>query len=309
MCLISVIIPFYNSASYIQKCVESALSQTIDDLEVICVDDCSSDNSAEIVSSISDPRLRVIVLPQNRGVSAARNAGIRAAKGEYIYFLDSDDWLDPDYLEAMGYHSMSENVDSVMNTSVEPGTGGISCSKPTLCPSRIVASYAIATVWSRLYRRKVLIGNCLSFPEGVKESEDYYFTKLAEALSEHILVFTGPVYHHTLRASSLSNQNTFDNIRASKLLYDEMRKRGLSTRGFKLFYAGNMLLDSEERFNFARSFFMEIEPQVKENPEFYVPFDLLCLDAVLSCDTYDAFLEAYNPNLSVYFVKDKLGRK
>ena len=217
--------------------------------------------------------------------------------------------MDPDYLEAMVYHSRSENVDIVMNTSVEPEIGGISCSKPTLYPSRLVASFAIPTVWNRLYRRKFLIDNHLSFPEELSASEDYCFTKLAEALSEHTLVFPGPVYHHTLRVSSLSTLNTFDNIRASKLLYDEMRKRGIPTREFKLFYAGHMLLDSEERFNFARSFFMEIEPEVKENPDFYVPFDLFCLDSVLSCDTFDAFLEAYNPNLSLYFVKDRLGRK
>ena len=99
--LVSVIIPVYNAAEFIGKCVSSVLEQTLNDLEVICVDDRSSDDSFEVLSRLEDPRLKIIRFPENRGVSAARNAGLEAASGKYVYFLDSDDWLDPDYLEAM----------------------------------------------------------------------------------------------------------------------------------------------------------------------------------------------------------------
>ena len=117
MCLVSIVIPVYNAASFIRRCVESALAQTLQDIEVICVDDCSSDNSKEIVESIVDPRLKVIIFPQNQGVSAARNAGLEAAKGEYVYFLDSDDWLDPDYLEAMWQMAERHGDDVVINSN------------------------------------------------------------------------------------------------------------------------------------------------------------------------------------------------
>ena len=74
---VSVIIPVFNAAVFIGKCVESVLGQTLTDLEVICVDDHSGDNSLEVLSGFSDPRLKVIRFPENRGVSAARNAGRR----------------------------------------------------------------------------------------------------------------------------------------------------------------------------------------------------------------------------------------
>jgi len=309
MCLISIVIPFYNAAQYIRECVESALTQTLDDVEVICVDDCSTDNSREIVESIVDPRMRVIGFSQNQGVSSTRNAGLRAARGEYVYFLDSDDWIEPGYLETMVSYARSGKVEIVLNPNVEPSMRGISCSKPTRYPSRLVATYAYPSVWTRLYRRKYLIDNSVVFPEELSASEDYFFTKLAESLTDYTFVVPGPAYHHTIRAGSLSTRNTFDNIRASKLLYDEMRRRGISTEGFKLFYAGHILLNSADRFDFTRSFFKEIESGVKREPDLYVPFDMFCFEAVLSCETYDAFCKAYNPNLSISFVNKRLGRE
>jgi glycosyltransferase involved in cell wall biosynthesis len=96
---ISVVIPVYNRAGAIRKCLESILRQTFSPLEVIVVDDCSTDATADIVRSFSDPRVRCIVLEKNSGAQAARNRGIREAKGEWIAFQDSDDeWL-PDKLE------------------------------------------------------------------------------------------------------------------------------------------------------------------------------------------------------------------
>jgi glycosyltransferase involved in cell wall biosynthesis len=96
---ISVIIPAYNRAGAIRLSAESVLRQTVSDLEVIVVDDASSDGTPEAAEAIGDPRLRVIRLAENRGPSGARNAGMEAARGEWIAFQDSDDeWL-PSKLE------------------------------------------------------------------------------------------------------------------------------------------------------------------------------------------------------------------
>ncbi len=100
--LVSVIVPAYNVERWIERCVESVLAQTLTDLEVIVVDDGSPDNAGALADAIArrDPRVRVIH-QKNGGLSAARNVGIESARGSLLYFLDSDDYIDPDCLEVL----------------------------------------------------------------------------------------------------------------------------------------------------------------------------------------------------------------
>jgi len=96
---VSVIVPTYNRAHRIRRCLDSVLGQTISPYEVIVVDDASTDDTTSVVKSISDERLRLIIMPSNKGAQAARNVGIKNAQGDYIAFLDSDDEWVPEKLE------------------------------------------------------------------------------------------------------------------------------------------------------------------------------------------------------------------
>ncbi|MBD2567398.1 glycosyltransferase family 2 protein [Anabaena lutea] len=111
--VVSVIIPAYNTEKYIGKAIESVLQQTLDNLEIIVVDDASTDATLALAKSFSDPRVKVLTNPENLGAAAARNRAIRAATGKWIALLDSDDWYAPYRLEKLLAVANSQPVDMV----------------------------------------------------------------------------------------------------------------------------------------------------------------------------------------------------
>ena len=115
MAKISVVLPIYNVGKYIEKCLESIQNQTFKDFEAICVDDCGTDNSIEIAQRFieKDSRFKLVRHEHNRGLSAARNTGIDMATGEYIVFIDSDDWVEPTLLEKILDGFKESKTDSI----------------------------------------------------------------------------------------------------------------------------------------------------------------------------------------------------
>lgn len=111
--MISVIIPAYNSSSFIKRAVDSVLNQIYTDLELIIVDDCSTDDTYEICKAYTDPRIRVVKNEVNQGAGVSRQVGLREAKGEFITFLDSDDFLMPDFLSVSMLLQQQHNSDVV----------------------------------------------------------------------------------------------------------------------------------------------------------------------------------------------------
>lgn len=108
--LISVIVPIYNTEKYVKKCIESILEQTYQKFELILIDDGSTDNSLNIIREFTDERITVIS-KQNEGVSSTRNRGLDIAKGEYVLFIDSDDWIEPNMLEVLVRNILQTNAD------------------------------------------------------------------------------------------------------------------------------------------------------------------------------------------------------
>ena len=117
--LVSVIIPVYNSEKYINKCISSVLKQDYENIELICVNDGSTDNSLKIMKDISLANPFILIDIENRGVSNARNIGIQKANGKYLMFLDSDDWLDLNAISTMVSTMMKYCADTVMCTYVK----------------------------------------------------------------------------------------------------------------------------------------------------------------------------------------------
>lgn len=111
--LVSIIIPCYNTEAFIEDAIKSAINQTYKNIEIIIVDDASTDKSLEIISSIKDSRIRFIHLDTNKGIANARNVGLDNAKGDYICWLDSDDMYHSSFIELLLTYATQYNLDFV----------------------------------------------------------------------------------------------------------------------------------------------------------------------------------------------------
>ena len=120
MIKVSVIIPVYNVEKYLEECLNSVISQTLKDVEIICVDDCSTDNSCLILDKYKDIDSRIILIRHdiNRGLGPARNSGLAIANGEYILYIDSDDYISNDYVETLYVTAKKYNSDVVSNLNI-----------------------------------------------------------------------------------------------------------------------------------------------------------------------------------------------
>lgn len=109
---VSIIVPIYNVERYLSRCLDSLINQTLKDIEIICINDGATDNSLEILKKFAEKDKRIIIFNQNnKGVAASRNLGLKNAKGDYIGFIDADDWIDLNYFEKLYNAITSTNSD------------------------------------------------------------------------------------------------------------------------------------------------------------------------------------------------------
>lgn len=180
--LISIIIPVYNVNKYIEKCIVSLLAQTHDNFEAILIDDGSPDNSIEIAKSIikGDPRF-IFLSKENGGQGSARNMGIDLAKGEYITFLDSDDYIEPTFLQDMHAQLISTNADiCVCNINVVNDNGNIIKSinnNPEAYMKKndfLLCSDTISSfMWDKLFKKETFLN--MRFSPDIRTYEDSHF--------------------------------------------------------------------------------------------------------------------------------------
>lgn len=200
--LLSVIVPVYKAENYLHRCVDSILAQTWSNLEVILVDDGSPDDSGKICDEYSaqDERVRVIHKP-NGGVSSARNAGIDAAKGEYIAFVDSDDYIAPDMYEKLfGAISSTRSIavcDFMMdfgNGHLEPKTT-IEVGNSTLDAIRSLLLSDVGGGSVYMISPRCVVGD-LRFPEYMQAGEDLWFVLRLFSNAESIEKIPLPLYYY-----------------------------------------------------------------------------------------------------------------
>ncbi len=241
---ISIIIPVYNTQRYLSQCLESVLNQTMREIEVICVDDGSTDESPKILKSYAqkDTRLKIITQP-NSGAAACRNNGIKVAQGEYLWFIDSDDWAEPDACELIYKQAKKDNTDILifdanvwtgecfnkypsMNRKLLPAETVIT---PKSLPDEIF-SICSDVPWNKLYKAEFVKARQLAF-QNISSYNDVGFVKLALVLADRISGLDKICYHYRDNAigaiSRSRKKRSYNAVKVISYLKESLEKHNL----------------------------------------------------------------------------------
>lgn len=204
--MVSVIIPVFNTAEYVERCIKSVICQTYKDIEIIIVDDGSTDKSLDICKGLRQKDERIIITSQsNAGASMARNLGLDMAKGDYIMFVDSDDWIDCNMIETL--------LDSILTTGVDvvisqiPGKVYPILSDKVLNGREILLYVLRDLLWWAPYGKLFKL-NCfksLRFAPPTL-SEDYRLMTELMLRNPYVGILSQSLYHRTIRSDSLTSQ-------------------------------------------------------------------------------------------------------
>lgn len=225
--LVSIVIPIYNVSDYVEECIKSVINQTYSNLEIICIDDCGTDNSMEIVKQFhKDPRVNILINSKNIGLGASRNKGAQFAHGDYLFFLDSDDYLYPDSIKRLVESASSSGADITVG-SVE---AFLHDSDSSVClherineyivklnrqlaikPFEITVSnesflYALkfpCIAWGKLYKTTFLRDNQITFVENkVRHEDNGYHIKCMSCLPK-VVGISSCNYRYRIRTNSI----------------------------------------------------------------------------------------------------------
>lgn len=253
MVKVSVVIPVYNGEAYLHQCLDSVCAQTLEEIEIICVDDGSTDASWQILKEYEekDSRFRLIQ-QENQHVAAARNNGMEQAQGEYVIFWDCDDFFEPRALEHLYLRAEETEADICVckNDLYYSKDGKRYPDGASLNFKRIpegetfnrftnsehILSFINAVVWNKLFRRSFLVENNLTFPS-FRMGEDQPFVYVALCLASKIAIVKKVLIHYrwnnpkSMLGSRAENSIFIEGIRAREFLVEQLRQRDIVPEG------------------------------------------------------------------------------
>ncbi len=223
--MISVIVPVYNAATYLIECIGSILNQSFKDIELILVNDGSSDNSLDICRSYEDKRVRVID-KKNGGVSSARNSGIDSAQGEYLMFVDSDDTLPLDAIQILHNRIITDRADMAIgsfmfqyshkyqphSSRMREGIYDFKTLLPDFIDDGTLSGFLVGSVCGAIYKSDIIKQNSLHFNVSIKNNEDGLFNFEYALKANRLSVTEECVYYYRQYGSSSSSKRelTYD---------------------------------------------------------------------------------------------------
>lgn len=236
---VTLIVPVYNSEKYIGKCLNSILNQTYTNFEILVVNDGSKDNSQKVIEEYQSkyPNKIIAINQENKGVSRTRNESIKKANGDYIMFIDNDDFLDSDYIETFVTEAEKGNYDVVLGGYRRPNENGKIIKKMKLEETEW-SKFMIMAPWAKIYKKQYLIDNNIEFLS-VNLGEDIYFNLKAMLLSDKIKIIPYIGYNWFFNTSSVSNttQKNITQLQVYELLnscYDMVKEEGLLEKNYDI---------------------------------------------------------------------------
>lgn len=214
---VSLLIAVYNTETYLERCLDSLLNQSLANIEIIAVNDGSTDQSPDILETYQkrDERIRVIH-QQNRGLGAVRNKGIEAARGEFIAFIDADDWVEPDYCLHMYEKAKAHQADLVIceyaaefadtgKTAVSTIASAYEGRPKQLYLKDLFEGRVSGFSWNKLYKRTMIEQHRLRFPlrDELEHVEDQYFSLRAHVFAGAVSYVDQPLYHYRIHLTSI----------------------------------------------------------------------------------------------------------
>lgn len=242
---VSIIVPAYNIEAYIEDCLQSLISQTLKDIEIIIVNDGSTDSTLQIIEKYAQTDSRIIVInQQNQGQASARNAGLEIAKGDFIGFVDSDDWIDSDYYEKLYKAVLDNNADmsiaSIFKHKLKYKRYNV-IYKKMITAEKIQDKIKLCGdskkrffyVWNKLCKASIIKENNIRFPEG-RVFEDVSFSMKVVFYSKRIVSVPDVKYHYIERiGSTVKSKMTEKKKLDHKLAYTELQEFA-KTHNFRL---------------------------------------------------------------------------
>ena len=299
---VSVIIPIYNIEKYLKECLDSIAHQTLGNIQVLMIDDGSTDSSASICKEYAaNYEGFEYYYKENGGTATARNVGLKNAKGEYIGFVDSDDYIEPDMFEKM-YSAAKKNDSDIVfcptrglddYTKLEVGHYDDKAIKFSILPKilpHVVDSGTFRTVdwgnWSRIFRTSIINENNIKFYEGSRRCEDFAFSvECTLHAKSYTVIDEGELYHYRPNENSKSRSYTKSMWKSIRALMTYMKEFTKNYKGYDfskamdmcIFYFSTSVIRNELR-NPSKS---EIFEKISE-----VISDTLCIESISNISSY-----------------------
>jgi glycosyltransferase involved in cell wall biosynthesis len=240
---VSVIVPAYNMQDFIARCLDSIMAQSLREFEVIVVDDGSLDDTGRQVRRYGDARI-ILLQKENGGPSSAKNHGLSRASGEFVLFLDADDWIEPEYLQDMVQFARSNDLDIVASDIYfdypdktarwrQASPPAVDWSSREQILSHLLSMKNVSWMPTRLYRRGLFVTHGLRFEEGIRLSEDRVLDFMLFFRARRVGKIDRAYLHYVQRDGSLSrgrNADFFGDIAAHRRISDFLEAEGLGSR-------------------------------------------------------------------------------